>query len=107
MFDQWIQVPKIASLLNVSVQTVYKYIREGEFPSVRKAASLGFPGNTGYEVQYRDVVVFMQTREERKAAKKAKKKMAKIDDETKELLKELHTNMVRQTEIIGKLLEKL
>lgn len=106
MLNQYIQVPKICSLLNVSKQTVYKYIKEGAFPSVRKADSLGFPGNTGYEVQYRDVIEFMQTKDERKAAKKAKKK-AKIDDETRQLLAELHTNMVRQTEIIGKLLEKL
>lgn len=106
MFDQYIPVEKIASMLKVSRQTVYKYIREGEFPSVRKAASLGFPGNTGYEVQYRDVVDFMRIREERKASKRTRK-TNKIDDETKQLLTELHTNMVRQAEIIGKLLEKL
>ena len=107
MFNQYIQVPKICSLLNVSKATVYKLIREGAFPSVRKADSLGFPGNTGYEVQYRDVVEYMQTKEERKAAKRAKKNTAKFDEETKQLLTELHTNMVRQAEIIGKLLEKL
>jgi excisionase family DNA binding protein len=106
MFDQYIPVEKIASMLNVSKQTVYKYIREGEFPSVRKAASLGFPGNTGYEVQRYDVVDFMRRREEAKAAKKTRK-TKKIDEETKQLLTELHTNMVRQAEIIGKLLEKL
>lgn len=106
MLNQYIQVPKICSLLNVSKQTVYKLIKNGEFPSVRKAPSLGFPGNTGYEVQYRDVIEYMQTKEERKAAKKDKK-TSKIDDETRQLLTELHNNMVRQTEIIGKLLEKL
>lgn len=106
MFDQYIPVPKICSLLKVSKFTVYKYIKEGAFPSVRKAPSLGFPGNTGYEVKYRDVIEFMQTKEERKAANR-KRKTAKIDDETKQLLTELHTNMVRQAEIIGELLEKL
>jgi hypothetical protein len=87
------------------MNTLRKYIKEGEFPSCRRADSAGFPGNPGYEVSLRDVTIFMQTKDEKKAAKKRSK--SKVDDETKQLLVELHTNMVRQAEIIGLLIEKL
>ena len=105
MFDRYIRLPQAATMCNVSVSTLRKYIKEGEFPSCRRADSAGFPGNPGFEVSLRDVTVFMQTKDEKKAAKMKKK--TKVDDNTKQLLVELHTNMVRQAEIIGLLLEKL
>lgn len=105
MFDKYIRLPQAAKMCNVSMSTLRKYIKEGEFPSCRRADSAGFPGNPGYEVSLRDVTVFMQTKDEKKAAKKRSK--SKMDDETKQLLVELHTNMVRQAEIIGLLIEKL
>lgn len=105
MFDKYIRLPQAAKMCNVSLNTLRKYIKEGEFPSCRRADSAGFPGNPGYEVSLRDVTIFMQTKDEKKAAKKRSK--SKMDDETKQLLVELHTNMVRQAEIIGLLIEKL
>lgn len=106
MFDKYVRLPQAAKMCNVSIYTLRKYIKEGAFPSCRRADSAGFPGNPGYEVTLRDVTVFMQTKDERKTQSKKRSK-SKMDDETKQLLKELHANMVRQTEIIGKLLEKL
>jgi len=105
MFDKYVRLPQAARMCKVSMNTLRKYIKEGEFPSCRRAESAGFPGNPGFEVSLRDVTIFMQTRDEKKAA--GMKKKSKVDDETKQLLTELHTNMVRQAEIIGKLLEKL
>ncbi len=104
MFDKYIRLPQAAKMCNVSMSTLRKYIKEGHFPSCRRADSAGFPGNPGYEVTMRDVTIFMQTKDEIKAKKRSKSKM---DDETKQLLVELHTNMVRQAEIIGLLIEKL
>lgn len=106
MFDKYIRLPQAAKMCNVSMTTLRKYITEGHFPSCRRADSAGFPGNPGYEVSMRDVTIFMQTKDEIKA-KTRKRNKAKTDDEIKQLLVELHTNMVRQTEIIGLLIEKL
>lgn len=66
MFDRYIRVPQVASMLHVSTGTVCRLIRNGEFPSVRKASADGFPGNPGYEVTLRDVTVYMQTKDETK-----------------------------------------
>jgi hypothetical protein len=106
MFDNYIRLPQAAKMCGVSMSTLRKYIKLGHFPSYRRADSAGFPGNPGFEVTMRDVTIFMQTKDEIKAKSKKRSK-AKTDDEIKQLLVELHTNMVRQTEIIGLLIEKL
>ena len=106
MFDRYIRLPQAAQMCNMSLNTLRKYIKLGEFPSCRRADSAGFPGNPGFEVSLRDVTVFMQTKEEKKATHRKSSK-SKTNDEIKQLLTELHTNMVQQAEIIGKLLEKL
>lgn len=106
MFDKYIRLPQAAKMCGISMSTLRKYIKEGHFPSCRRADPAGFPGNPGYEVTMRDVTIFMQTKDEIKA-KSEKRSKAKTDDEIKQLLVELHTNMVRQTEIIGLLIEKL
>lgn len=105
MFDKYVRLPQAAKMCNVSITTLRKYIKEGHFPSYRRADSAGFPGNPGYEVTLRDITIFMQTKDEIKTAKKRSK--SKANEEIKQLLVELHTNMVRQTEIIGLLIEKL
>lgn len=105
MFDRYVRVEQAAKTLEMSRSMVCKLIRDGRFPSARRASSEGFPGNPGYEITLRDLHEYMRTRDEEKSKPKTRK--SKVDDETKQLLTELHTNMVRQAEIIGKLLEKL
>lgn len=110
MFDNYIRLPQAAKMCGVSMNTLRKYIKLGHFPSYRRADSAGFPGNPGFEVTMRDVTIFMQTKDEiqAKADKRKNKPKAKDNkDDIKQLLAELHTNMVRQTEIIGLLIEKL
>lgn len=106
MFDQYATVPQIARAIGRSKQTVYKLIKDGEFPSVRKAASNRFRGEPGYEVTLYDIEAYLRRRAE--AKERPKKKNTKVkNDDVKQLLTELHNNMIQQAEIIGKLLEKL
>lgn len=109
VFDTYWRVSKVAQAMHCSEQTVYNLIRKGKFPSARKAAPDGCPGQPGWEIKMRDVHAVMAEREEEKNKSKEKKTKSKknIDAETIELLKELHATMAKQTEIIGKLIEKM
>ena len=110
VFDTYWRVEQIARCLGCSKGHVCYLIRKGEFPSAREAANDGFRGRAGWEVKSRDVHDFMRRREEKKETRKTEQKKPKsknIDTEMIELLKELHATMVKQTEIIGKLIEKM
>lgn len=110
MFDNYVRLPQAARVCCVSMSTLRKYIKLGHFPSYRRADSEGFPGNPGFEVSMRDVTMFMQTKDEIQAKSDKRKNKPKVKDkkdDIKRLLAELHTNMVRQAEIIEEILEEL
>lgn len=107
VFDVYWRIDKVARAMKCSTQTVYRLIKEGYFPSARKAAPDGCVGQPGWEIKMRDVHAAIAKREEEKNKPRERKAKSKNNDaETIELLKELHATMVKQTEIIGKLIEK-
>ena len=107
MWDDYVRLDQAARIASVSVATVRKGIKNGYFPSARLENTRGCVGRPSYEVTKRDVVDFIRARDERKSRSTPKEKNNADESDVKKLLTELHACMVKQTEILGKLIERL